>query len=145
MHVYGNPCNMDAIMSLAKKHNLFIIEDCCEAMGSFYDGKSVGSFGDVGNFSFFFSHHISTLEGGISVTNNFELTETMRILRAHGWSREADEHQKYVKMYPEIDPRFIFINIGYNLRPTEVNAAMGQHQLLLDALIDNRREQPIFT
>ncbi len=145
VHVYGNPCNMDAIMSLAKKHNLFVIEDCCEAMGSFYDGKSVGSFGDVGNFSFFFSHHISTLEGGISVTNNFDLTETMRILRAHGWSREADEHQKYVNMYPDIDPRFIFINLGYNLRPTEVNAAMGQHQLpKLDALIDNRRETANF-
>jgi CDP-6-deoxy-D-xylo-4-hexulose-3-dehydrase len=114
-------------------------------MGSFYKGQSVGSFGDVGNFSFFFSHHISTLEGGISVTNNFDLTETMRILRAHGWSREADEHQKYVEMYPEIDPRFIFINIGYNLRPTEVNAAMGQHQLpKLDALIDNRRETADF-
>jgi CDP-6-deoxy-D-xylo-4-hexulose-3-dehydrase len=141
VHVYGNPCNMDAIMSLAKKHNLFVIEDCCEAMGAFYDGKSVGSFGDVGNFSFFFSHHISTLEGGISVTNNFDLTETMRILRAHGWSREADEHQKYVQMYPDIDPRFIFINLGYNLRPTEVNAAMGQHQLpKLDTLIDKRRE-----
>jgi CDP-6-deoxy-D-xylo-4-hexulose-3-dehydrase len=141
VHVYGNPCNMDAIMALAKKHNLFIIEDCCEAMGAFYDGKSVGSFGDVGNFSFFFSHHISTMEGGISVTNNFDLTETMRILRAHGWSREADEHQKYVNMYPDIDPRFIFINIGYNLRPTEVNAAMGMHQLpKLDGLIEKRRE-----
>ena len=145
VHVYGNPCNMDAILLLAKKHNLFVIEDCCEAMGSFYDGKSVGSFGDIGNFSFFFSHHISTLEGGISVTNNFNLTETMRILRAHGWSREADEHQKYVAQYPDIDPRFIFINLGYNLRPTEVNAAMGQHQLpKLDALIDNRRETAAF-
>ena len=145
VHVYGNPCNMDAIMSLAKKHNLFVIEDCCEAMGAFYDGKSVGSFGNVGNFSFFFSHHISTLEGGISVTNDFNLTETMRILRAHGWSREADEHQKYVDMYPDIDPRFIFINLGYNLRPTEVNAAMGMHQLpKLDNLIDRRRETADF-
>lgn len=145
VHVYGNPCNMDAIMALAKKHHLFIIEDCCEAMGAFYDGKSVGSFGDVGNFSFFFSHHISTMEGGISVTNNFDLTETMRILRAHGWSREADEHQKYVNMYPDIDPRFIFINIGYNLRPTEVNAAMGMHQLpKLDGLIEKRRETAAF-
>jgi CDP-6-deoxy-D-xylo-4-hexulose-3-dehydrase len=118
-----------------------VIEDCCEAMGSFYDGKSVGSFGHVGNFSFFFSHHISTLEGGISITHDFNLTETMRILRAHGWSREADEHQKYVKMYPDIDPRFIFINLGYNLRPTEVNAAMGQHQLpKLNGLIDTRRQ-----
>lgn len=145
VHVYGNPCNMDAIMSLAKKHNLFVIEDCCEAMGAFYDGKSVGSFGHVGNFSFFFSHHISTLEGGISVTNDFDLTETMRILRAHGWSREADEHQKYVKMYPDIDPRFIFINTGYNLRPTEVQAAMGHFQLpKLDGFIDNRREAAAF-
>ncbi len=145
VHVYGNPCNMDAIMSLAKKHNLFVIEDCCEAMGSFYDGKSVGSFGNVGNFSFFFSHHISTMEGGISVTNDFDLTETMRILRAHGWSREADEHQKYVNMYPDIDPRFIFINTGYNLRPTEVNAAIGKIQLpKLNSLIDNRRETAAF-
>jgi len=145
VHVYGNPCNMDAIMALAKKHNLFIIEDCCEAMGSSYDGKAVGSFGDVGNLSFFFSHHISTMEGGISVTNNFDLTETMRILRAHGWSREADEHQKYVNMYPEIDPRFIFINLGYNLRPTEVNAAIGQQQLpKLDGLIEKRRETADF-
>lgn len=145
VHVYGNPCNMDAIMSLAKKHNLFVIEDCCEAMGATYDGKSVGSFGNVGNFSFFFSHHISTLEGGISVTNDFNLTETMRILRAHGWSREADEHKKYVDMYPEIDPRFIFINQGYNLRPTEVNAAMGQHQLpKLDTFVDRRREAAAF-
>jgi CDP-6-deoxy-D-xylo-4-hexulose-3-dehydrase len=145
VHVYGNPCDMDAIMALAKKHNLFVIEDCCEAMGAFYDGKPVGSFGDIGNFSFFFSHHISTLEGGISVTNNFDLTETLRILRAHGWSREADEHKKYVEKYPHIDPRFIFINQGYNLRPTEVNAAMGMHQLpKLDGFIDNRRETAAF-
>jgi CDP-4-dehydro-6-deoxyglucose reductase, E1 len=145
VHVYGNPCDMDAIMALAKKHNLFVIEDCCEAMGAQYDGKPVGSFGDIGNFSFFFSHHISTLEGGISVTNNFNLTETMRILRAHGWSREADEHKKYVEKYPDIDPRFIFINQGYNLRPTEVNAAMGVHQLpKLDGFIDKRRETAAF-
>ena len=69
----------------------------------------------------------------------------MRILRAHGWSREADEHQKYVAMYPEIDPRFIFINLGYNLRPTEVNAAMGMHQLpKLDDYVATRREAATF-
>ncbi|OGT51005.1 MAG: hypothetical protein A3E84_05790 [Gammaproteobacteria bacterium RIFCSPHIGHO2_12_FULL_42_13] len=145
VHVYGNPCNMDGMMALAKKHNLFVIEDCCEAMGASYDGKKVGNFGHVSNFSFFFSHHISTMEGGISVSNDFNLTETMRILRAHGWSREADEHQKYVSMYPDIDPRFIFINVGYNLRPTEVNAAIGQIQLpKLDNLIDKRRETAAF-
>ncbi len=141
VHVYGNPCNMDDVMVLAKKYNLLVIEDCCEAMGATFDGKKVGSFGQIGNFSFFFSHHISTMEGGISVTNDFDLTETMRILRAHGWSREADEHQKYVNLHPEIDPRFIFINLGYNLRPTEVNAAIGQIQLpKLDEFIEKRRQ-----
>lgn len=145
VHVYGNPCQMDEILALAKKHNLFIIEDCCEAMGACYKDQPVGSLGHIGNFSFFFSHHISTMEGGISVTNDFNLTETMRILRAHGWSREADEHQKYINLYPDIDPRFIFINVGYNLRPTEVNAAMGQLQLpKLDHFIDKRRESAAF-
>jgi CDP-6-deoxy-D-xylo-4-hexulose-3-dehydrase len=140
VHVYGNPCNMDAIMALAKKHNLFVIEDCCEAMGAMYDNKHVGTFGNVGNYSFFFAHHITTMEGGISVTNDFDLTETMKILRAHGWSRESKEHQKYINMYPDIDPRFIFINQGYNLRPTELNAAMGAIQLpKLDQFNDMRR------
>lgn len=141
VHVYGNPCNMDAIMSLAKKHNLFVIEDCCEAMGAMYDGKHVGTFGNVGNFSFFFAHHITTMEGGISVANDFDLTETMKILRAHGWSRESKEHQKYINQYPDIDPRFIFINQGYNFRPTELNAAMGAVQLpKLDYFNDLRRD-----
>lgn len=141
VHVYGNPCNMDAIMSLARKHNLFVIEDCCEAMGAMYDGKHVGTFGNVGNYSFFFAHHITTMEGGISVTNDFDLTETMKILRAHGWSRESKEHPKYIEMYPDIDPRFIFINQGYNLRPTELNAAMGAIQLpKLDYFNDLRRD-----
>ena len=145
VHVYGNPCNMDNVMALAKKHNLLVIEDCCEAMGGNFKGTPVGNFGCIANFSFFFSHHISTMEGGISVTNDFDLTETMRILRAHGWSREADEHKKYVEQNPEIDPRFIFINLGYNLRPTEVNAAIGQHQLpKLDLLIEKRRETASF-
>lgn len=141
VHVYGNPCDMDGIMALARKHNLFVIEDCCEAMGAMYDGKHVGTIGDIGNYSFFFAHHITTMEGGISVTNDFNLTETMKILRAHGWSRESKEHQKYIDMYPDIDPRFIFINQGYNLRPTELNAAMGAIQLpKLDGFNNMRRE-----
>lgn len=144
VHVYGNPCNMDAILPLVNKNNLWLIEDCCEAMGARYRDKPVGSFGDISNFSFFFSHHISTLEGGMSVTQNFALAEMLRILRAHGWSREADEHRKYVDMYPEIDPRFIFINQGYNLRPTEVNAAMGQIQLpRLEGFTDARRKTAV--
>lgn len=143
VHVYGNPCDMDGLMSIAKKHNLQVIEDSCESMGAYYKDKAVGSFGRVGTFSFYFSHHITTLEGGICVTDDFELTETMRIMRAHGWSREADEHQKYVEKYPDIDPRFIFVNLGYNLRPTECQGRMGQVQLPKLADFVNKRRANI--
>ncbi len=129
VHVYGNPCDMDNLMAIAKKYNLQVIEDTCESMGAYYKGKAVGTFGRAATFSFYFSHHITTLEGGITVTDDFELAETMRIMRAHGWTREADEHQSYVEKYPHIDPRFIFVNLGYNLRPTECQARMGQIQL----------------
>ncbi len=129
VHVYGNPCDMDGLMEIARKHNLIVIEDCCEALGSLYRGKSVGSFGIVGTFSFYYSHHITTLEGGICHTNNFELAETMRILRAHGWVRETHDREKYEAQYPEIDPRFLFVNVGYNLRPTELQASFGPVQL----------------
>jgi CDP-6-deoxy-D-xylo-4-hexulose-3-dehydrase len=141
VHVYGNPCNMDDLMALAKKHNLQIIEDTCESMGAYYKDKAVGTFGRVATFSFYFSHHITTLEGGICVTDDFELTETMRIMRAHGWTREADCHKDYVKQYPEIDPRFIFVNLGYNLRMTECQARMGQVQIpKLAGFVDQRRK-----
>lgn len=140
VHVYGNPCDMAGLMTLVKKHDLMLIEDCCEAMGAYYDGKAVGSFGAMGTFSFYFSHHITTFEGGITVTNDFDTAESLRVLRSHGWSREADEKEKYNDMYPNIDPRFIFINTGYNLRPTEVQAVIGMQQLpKLDTFIDNRR------
>ncbi len=145
VHVYGNPCDMDAIMDIAGRHDLQVIEDCCEAMGGVYKGKPVGSFGRIGTFSFYYSHHITTLEGGICVTDEHELAETMRIMRAHGWSREADNHQQYVEKYPDIDPRFIFVNLGYNLRPTECQAAMGSVQLpKLDRIVITRRENAAF-
>lgn len=140
VHVYGNPCDMDAILSIAQKHNLIVIEDSCESMGATYRGKPVGSLGRIGTFSLYFSHHITTLEGGMCVTNDFELTELMRILRAHGWTRETDSHNEYIKRYPDIDPRFIFVNLGYNLRMTETQAAMGKIQLpKLQAFVEKRR------
>lgn len=145
VHTYGNPCDMDGLMAIARKHNLMVIEDCCEAMGGTYDGKAVGRFGILGSLSFYFSHHITTLEGGVSVTDDFELTELLRILRAHGWSRQADSHQKYIDKYPQIDPRFIFVNLGYNLRLTEVQAAIGMKQLpKLEKFVAARREVAAF-
>ena len=121
--VYGNPCAMDAIVEICKRRNLILIEDCCEALGAYYDGKAVGKFGRVGTFSFYFSHHLTTLEGGITVTDDFELAELMRILRAHGWVREVKDRDRWLKKYPEFDPRFLFVNVGYNLRPMELSAA----------------------
>ena len=105
---------MAAIMRLAVKHNLYVIEDCCEAMGAKFNSWPVGSYGDIGTMSLYYSHHITTFEGGICLTDNHALSELMRVLRAHGWSRETEHAQKYIDQYPGIDPRFIFINIGYN-------------------------------
>lgn len=140
VHVYGNPCDMNAINALAKKHNLYVIEDTCESMGATFEGKQVGTIGDVGTMSLYFSHHITTFEGGLTFTNSFEMMELLRVLRAHGWSREADEKERYIKEYPDIDPRFIFINLGYNLRPTEVQAVMGMQQLpRLNGFVKQRR------
>lgn len=127
--IYGNPCDMDTLTAIARKHNLTMIEDSCESLGATYQGKHVGSFGRVGTFSFYYSHHITTLEGGMVVTDDFELAETMRALRAHGWVREMDQPQKYLDAHAEIDPKFLFVNIGYNLRATEPQGAMGSLQL----------------
>ena len=92
-------------------------------------------------FSFYFSHHLTTLEGGITVTDDFELAELMRILRAHGWVREVKDRDRWLKKYPEFDPRFLFVNVGYNLRPMELSGAMGLVQLpKLAQFVDQRRE-----
>jgi CDP-4-dehydro-6-deoxyglucose reductase, E1 len=132
---------MDAIVGLCRKHNLILIEDCCEALGARFAGMPVGKFGRVGTFSFYFSHHMTTLEGGICVTDDFQLAEMMRILRAHGWVRELDEPEPYLAQHPEFDPRFLFVNLGYNLRATELQGAMGSVQLpKLEGFIDARRE-----
>lgn len=139
--VYGNPCDMERITQICKDHNLFLIEDCCEALGAYYDDKAVGSFGNVSTFSFHFSHHISTLEGGITVTNDPEFADLMRILRAHGWVREVENKEKYLQQYPDIDPRFLFVNVGYNFRLTEPQGAMGLQQLpKLKNFVEMRRK-----
>jgi len=140
VHLLGNPCDMDKITAIAKKYNLYIIEDSCEAHGAEVNGKKVGSFGDLATFSFFFSHHITTIEGGMLMTNNEEFAELSRSLRVFGWIRDLKAKDKLTAKYKDIDPRFLFVNIGYNLRPTEVEASFGLHQLgKLDTFIEIRR------
>lgn len=140
VHLLGNATNMNAVRELAREKNLFVIEDTCEALGTELGGKVVGTFGDFGTYSFYFSHHMTTVEGGMVVTDNDELAELARILRAHGWTRDAQDKSKYEQDNPEIDPRFLFVNTGYNLRPTDLNGAFGLHQLgKLDGYNEVRR------
>lgn len=129
VHVYGNPCDMDALCDICARRGLTLIEDTCESMGATYGGRAVGSFGRVGTFSLYFSHHITTLEGGFCVTGDPEFAELMRILRAHGWVRDAKRRDALAAGHPGIDPKFLFVNVGFNLRMSEPQAAMGLEQL----------------
>jgi CDP-6-deoxy-D-xylo-4-hexulose-3-dehydrase len=129
VHLLGNPCNMKIIRKIAKKYNLFLIEDCCEALGAQFENKKVGGFGDLATFSFFASHHITTMEGGMLVTNNQKLFEIAKSLRTHGWSRDLKNRKQIENKNAKIDSRFLFPNLGYNLRPTELQGAFGIHQI----------------
>lgn len=129
VHVLGNAVAMEPILELAKQHKLWVIEDTCEALGTTYGEKFVGTIGDIGTYSFFFSHHITTIEGGMIVTNNDEMAEMFRCQRAHGWTRHLKGREKVEALYSDIDPRFLFVNTGFNVRPTEINAAFGFEQL----------------
>ena len=110
VHIYGQPCNMDAICAIARKNNLYIIEDCAEAHGAEWKNGKVGSFGIISCFSFFGNKVITTGEGGMCITDSIELNEKMRILRDHGMSRKK-------KYYHEV--------IGFNYRMTNLQAAIG--------------------
>ena len=139
--IYGNPCEMNEITKICKKKGLVLLEDTCESMGAKYNNKFLGGFGLASSFSFYFSHHITCLEGGITVTNDYELAEIMKIIRSHGWIRNIKEKEKWIKNYPKIDPNFLFVNEGYNLRLTEPQARMGMTQIKkLDGFIKKRRK-----
>ena len=145
VHLMGNPCDMKEISKISKENDLYLVEDSCEAHGATFDDKKVGSFGDLGTFSFFMSHHISTIEGGMIVTDNEELAEMGKTLRTFGWTRELKNKEKINSEFPEIDPRFLFVNTGYNFRPTEIQGAFGRNQLpKLEGLIKIRRENAMF-
>ena len=127
---------MSKIQKIAKKHDLQIIEDACEAHGAEFNGKKVGTFGILSTFSFFASHHITTMEGGMIATNSEEIYELGKSIRTFGWSRELKNKEHFKKNNPEIDSRFLFVNTGYNMRPTELQGAFGIHQIKkLDKLV----------
>ncbi len=145
VHLLGGPCRIDEIGKIADGHGLFVIEDTCESTGADFRGRKVGTFGDMGTFSFYMSHHISTVEGGMTVTDNDELYEFLKAMRAFGWVRDLKDSTKYAQENPGIDPRFLFLTSGYNFRPTELQGAFGIHQIeKLDRFIDLRRRNAAY-
>tara|TARA_B100000519_G_C14248124_1_gene440947 strand:- start:430 stop:1587 length:1158 start_codon:yes stop_codon:yes gene_type:complete len=130
VNLLGNSCDYNQITELCEKHDLLLIEDNCESMGAKYNNRYTGTIGLAGSFSFFFSHHIQTMEGGMVLCKNKDDADYMRSLRAHGWVRDlpADSHL-YKKTGNAFDDNFIFATPGYNIRPLEMSGAIGSEQL----------------
>ncbi len=140
VHLMGNPCEVDEIRRITDKKGIHLIEDSCEAHGARIGGKHVGRFGLCGTFSFYLSHHITTIEGGMVLSDDDDFMDLVTSQRAHGWIREMRNHQAIAAKYKEIDDRFLFYETGYNLRPTEIQGAFGIHQLpRLERLVQFRR------
>jgi CDP-6-deoxy-D-xylo-4-hexulose-3-dehydrase len=143
--ILGNPCALDAIRAFCDRHQLYLFEDNCESMGASLDGRPCGTFGEINTFSTFFSHHISTMEGGVIATNDTELYHLARSLRAHGWTRDLPEDSPIYQPRPDdFFEAYRFILPGYNARPLELSGAVGIEQLKkLDAMIDVRRRNAV--
>jgi CDP-4-dehydro-6-deoxyglucose reductase, E1 len=140
VHVLGLSANMRKIKDIAKKKNLMIIEDTCESFGSKYNNKYLGTFGEAGTYSFYYSHQITSGEGGMIVCHNKQDYEILLSLRSHGWAREKFIQKKYNKNFANLDSRFLFVNSGYNLRPTEIQAAIGLSQFKRKNIFKKNRE-----
>ena len=140
--ILGNPAALDVIRIFCDRHGLILFEDNCESMGATLNEKKCGTFGDIGTFSLFFSHHISTMEGGVAVTDDSELAHLMRSLRAHGWTRDIpSDSPVYEKKGNDFFEAYRFILPGYNVRPLELSGAIGLRQLnKLDSMVDARRQ-----
>lgn len=140
--ILGNPAALDVIRKFADDNDLIMIEDNCESMDAELDSRKTGTFGHVGTFSTFFSHHVSTIEGGVMVTDDPELRDLARSIRAHGWTRDlGDDQRLYEPRGDDFFEAYRFILPGYNVRPQEINAAVGTEQLKkLPAMTAARRK-----
>ncbi len=134
-HLLGFPAVTQALLDVCAKHGAILLEDCCESHGASFEGRRVGTFGAGGTFSFYYGHHMSTIEGGMISTDREDVYELLRLLRSHGLSRELPTP----RIVEGVDPRFTFLLHGYNVRPTEPNAFLGLRQLpRLDGAIEWR-------
>jgi CDP-6-deoxy-D-xylo-4-hexulose-3-dehydrase len=142
VHCLGFNGLTEEIIQIAKENNLLLIEDCCESHGATFNGKKVGTFGDISVFSFYFGHHITTVEGGMVCTNNEKIYNLSKLFRSHGMTRESSQEiqKEYIEKYPHLNPLFTFAVPGFNMRSTEINAVLGLEQLKrLDSNIEKRK------
>ena len=129
IHPLGLCLDGEELKKLCEDFGLILLEDNCESLGSAFNGEMAGTLGKAGSFSFYFSHHLTTMEGGGIATNDFEMAQDLQSIRSHGWSRNRTDHKKWESENPEIDSRFMFVSAGYNIRPMEIQAAIGLSQL----------------
>ena len=143
VNILGNPNDFDEIKRIVSDRNITILEDNCESMGASFNGKQAGTFGIMGTFSSFYSHHIATMEGGAIVTDDEEIYHILLTLRAHGWTRNLPKNNLVTgtKSDDTFEESFKFVLPGYNVRPLEMSGAIGQEQLKkLPKFIEIRRE-----
>jgi len=143
VNLLGNPNDFNRIKEIISNREIILLEDNCESMGAEFEGEKAGSIGLMGTYSTFFSHHISTMEGGLVITDNEELYHIMLSLRAHGWTRNLPDNNfvSGQKSKNPFDESFKFVLPGYNLRPLEFSGAIGQEQLVkLDSFVQERRK-----
>lgn len=143
VNLLGNPNDFSRIQKIIGGRDIVLIEDNCESMGAKFEGRYAGTFGVMGGFSSFFSHHISTMEGGLVVTDDEELYQILLSLRAHGWTRNLPKRNLICseKSDNHFDESFRFVLPGYNVRPLELSGAIGIEQIKrLPNIIEERRK-----
>ena len=141
-HVQGFNSLSDKVLKKIKRRKILLIEDVCESHGATFKGKKLGTFGQISNFSFYYAHHMSTIEGGMICTNDKQIYEKARIFRSHGMARESKNtkfQKKIIKKYPKLSPQFIFLHPTFNFRNNEIGAVIGMSQL--KRLDKNNRER----
>jgi CDP-6-deoxy-D-xylo-4-hexulose-3-dehydrase len=145
VNLLGNPCDLEELQKIAHDNDLVLFEDNCESLGATLEGKALGTFGKGGTYSTFFSHHISTMEGGLISTDDEEFYQVLKSIRAHGWTRDLpQENLVFNKVGNDWEDAFRFVLPGYNLRPLEIEAAIGLEQInKLSKFIDVRKSNAI--
>ena len=131
-HMQGFNGLSNKLLSFLKRKKIMLIEDVCESHGATFKNKKLGSYGKISNFSYYYAHHMSTIEGGMVCTNDKKIYHLARMLRSHGMAREIGDRKvekKIIRQNPQLSPQFIFVQPGYNLRNTEIGAVIGLNQL----------------